>query len=353
MTAGTVTVVYTFDNGTCSNTATKPLTVNALPVVAAIGGGAPSVCVNSNTPPFTDATAGGVWSVTNGTGSASITAGGVVKGLTPGTVTVNYSVTNANGCNTTVTTSVTVNALPVPTLTGPNPICLGSIDNVYTTESGQFNYVWTVVNGTVTAGGTSTDNTITISWLNPGPKSIKVNYTDANGCSGATSATVANAPGSSPTISGPATVCQNSTNNVYTTEAGKLDYTWTITGGTITAGGTLIDNTATVTWDVSGTQSITINYTDPGGCDAATPTVKNVTVNPQPNSCNSKWWRNILRQYYNNCNRWNRRNNLFPGNYSRWNIHSNPINITTHFNIRNLLFQLSISSRMLGNLKEV
>ncbi len=31
------------------------------------------------TPAFTNATASGVWSITNGTGTASITAGGVVK----------------------------------------------------------------------------------------------------------------------------------------------------------------------------------------------------------------------------------------------------------------------------------
>ena len=159
---------------------------------------------------------------------------------------------------------------------------MGSIDNVYTTESGQFNYVWNVVNGTVTSGGASTDNTVTVSWLTPGAKSISVNYTDANGCTGATSATVVNAPGSSPTITGPTPVCQNSTLNVYTTETGKIDYTWNITGGTITSGGTITDNTATVTWNVAGTKSISVNYSDVAGCDAATPTVYNVTVNPQP-----------------------------------------------------------------------
>ena len=70
--------------------------------------------------------------------------------------------------------------------------------------------------------------------------------------------------------------------NVYTTETGKINYAWTITGGTITSGGTATDNTATVTWNVAGTKSITVNYSDPGGCGAATPTVYNVTVNPQP-----------------------------------------------------------------------
>ena len=91
LTRGTVTVVYTVDNGTCSNEYAVSLTVNPLPAVAAIGGGALSVCVNSTTPVFTNATPSGVWSIINGTGTASITAGGVVTGLTAGTVTVAYT----------------------------------------------------------------------------------------------------------------------------------------------------------------------------------------------------------------------------------------------------------------------
>ncbi len=47
LTAGTVTVAYTINNGTCSNTATQLLTVNPLPVIAAIGDGASSVCIGS------------------------------------------------------------------------------------------------------------------------------------------------------------------------------------------------------------------------------------------------------------------------------------------------------------------
>ena len=47
------------------------------------------------------------------------------------------------------------------------------------------NYVWTVVGGTVTAGGTATDNTITITWTSTGPQTVSVNYTNATGCTAA------------------------------------------------------------------------------------------------------------------------------------------------------------------------
>ena len=57
------------------------VTVNALPIIAPIADGASAVCVNSETPAFTNATAGGVWSIEPAGGTASITQGGVVTGL--------------------------------------------------------------------------------------------------------------------------------------------------------------------------------------------------------------------------------------------------------------------------------
>ena len=249
--SGTVTISYAVTNGSgCTTAVTFDVAVHDLPGVLPITGTF-SVCVNSTTD-LNNGTAGGVWSSSD-PAIASVNAGnGIVTGKVAGTATISYTVTDTYGCATVVTEDVIVNALPVPTLTGPNPICQGSVGNVYTTEAGQFNYVWNVVNGTVTAGGTGTDNTITITWDLPGTKSINVNYQDANGCSGATSATVANAPGTSPTITGPSVVCQNSGGHVYTTESGNNNYTWTINGGTIDLGaGT---DAVTVTWTASGAQ---------------------------------------------------------------------------------------------------
>ena len=61
--------------GNPASAAPVTITVNALPVVSAIAGGALVVCVNGTTPAFTDATAGGGWSVTSGTGTAEGTTG--------------------------------------------------------------------------------------------------------------------------------------------------------------------------------------------------------------------------------------------------------------------------------------
>ncbi len=85
-----------------------------------------------------------------------------------------------------------------------------------------------------------------------------------------------------PTITGPASVCRNTTGNVYTTESGQTNYSWIISaGGTITAGGAG-SNTVTVTWNTAGAQTVSVNYTNTGGYAAPTPTVYNVTVNALP-----------------------------------------------------------------------
>ena len=85
-----------------------------------------------------------------------------------------------------------------------------------------------------------------------------------------------------PTLNGPNSVCLNSTGNVYVTDLGKSNYVWVVTGGFISSGGTSTDNTATVTWNSAGARTISVNYTDAGGCTAVTPTVYNVTVNDEP-----------------------------------------------------------------------
>jgi hypothetical protein len=113
---GTVTLSYAVTSSGCTTTVTDALTVSDVLFVAAIGGGAPTVCVGNSTPAFTDATAGGTWSIINGTGSATITAGGVLTGVSAGLVTVNYAVTNVCGTvNVTYAVTITTGCSGIPT----------------------------------------------------------------------------------------------------------------------------------------------------------------------------------------------------------------------------------------------
>ena len=186
-------------------------------------------------------------------------------------VTTVYTVTfTAQSIQYTDNITVTVYPLTVPTIIGPQTPCKLSAGNVYTTEAGMLGYTWTVsAGGTITAGGTSTSNTVTVTWNTAGPQQVTVDYTDGNGCT-AVIPTVYPVTVLGPTLSGPTLVCDGSTGNVYTTEPGMGNtYSWVVNGGSITAGGTPTSNTATVTWNTTGSQSVYVSYTD-GACSANT-----------------------------------------------------------------------------------
>jgi len=181
--------------------------------------------------------------------------------------------------------SAIVNEITVtPTISGNTSVCAGSTGNVYFTESGMTNYLWNVSSGgTITGGGTSTSNTVTVTWTTAGAQTISVNYTDVNGCTAANPAveniTVNALP--IPTIAGQTSVCVGNTDVSYTTEAGMSNYLWNISsGGNIISGSTT--NSILVQWNTSGAQWVSVIYSNASGCSALTPTVLNVTVNSLP-----------------------------------------------------------------------
>ena len=84
-----------------------------------------------------------------------------------------------------------------------------------------------------------------------------------------------------PGISGPGTVCIGAAASVYSTEPGMTNYNWAVSaGGTITAGANT--NQATISWNVTGPQSVSVSYVNSNGCPAATPTTLPIVVNPLP-----------------------------------------------------------------------
>lgn len=123
--AGATTITYTETSTGCY--ATLAFTVNALPVIAPIGG-ITNECLGL-TATLTETTGGGVWS-SAAPAIASIGATGIVTGNTVGITTMSYTVTNGFGCVNTVITPDTVNAFPVvDVITGPSSVCVNaSID---------------------------------------------------------------------------------------------------------------------------------------------------------------------------------------------------------------------------------
>ncbi len=239
-TSGTYTVTVTDLNG-CSGSVSSNLTVNALPVPAITGTTAFCQGLNSNL----NAGAGFssyLWNTGASTQILNVT--------TAGNYTV--TVTNAANCSASTNTSVVVNALPVPAITGPVAICFG---NSATLDAGPgyATYLW--------SDGT-TGQTIT--------KSTSGNYTvtvtTASGCLGSDVSTLTVNPLPVPAISGVTVICQGAT-TILDAGPGYSSYAWS-NGAT----------TQTLTTGTAGT--VTVTVTDANGC--AAPAATSVTVNALP-----------------------------------------------------------------------
>jgi len=186
-----------------------------------------------------------------------------------GTYTL-LSISNGSACPMPGTVSgqaiVSLNPVPVITLTGNDNLCQGTANVIYTTEAGFFNYQWLVSpGGTITAGGGTTNNTATVTWNTSGSQSVSVLYqgpapTNCAPINPVVLPVTVN-PLPVPTITGPASACVNSTGNIYFTETGMTGYTWVVSaGGTITAGAAT--EAITVTWQPTAPKTVRVNYTN-------------------------------------------------------------------------------------------
>jgi hypothetical protein len=101
-----------------------------------------------------------------------------------GVSTITWTVTDACGNTTTCTTSVTINPLPDPIITGPDPTCVNTGTVTYSvTAVGCNTYSWTVsAGGTII--GSNTGNSIVVEWTTTGTKTVTVTETMCGtGCS--------------------------------------------------------------------------------------------------------------------------------------------------------------------------
>ena len=226
-----------------------------------------------------------VWTISSG---GAITAGTgtnaiLVSWSASGTQFINVSYTALNGCAATEPTvkTVTVNARPIPTISGGSTGCLNG-QSTFSTETGMSSYSWTVSSGgTIVSGGNT--SFVTINWSSIGAKTVSVNYINQNGCI-AVNPTVKSIMVSMPpvpVITGSSSVCEGSANLFYSTDAGMTNYTWAVSGGgAITSGqGT---NAVTISWYTVGSETVSVLYTNPSGCTSVVPSVKNVVVHPLP-----------------------------------------------------------------------
>ncbi len=222
---------------------------------------------------------------------SSNTISQILSNSGPADGTVTYKIVpNGLGCTgDTVVSTVLVHPLPVPAISGLAVLCVGTSGVIYSTQPGMTIYQWAVSGGgTVTAGGTSTNNTVTITWNTPGAQSVSINYHDAHGCTAITSTvypvTVNPIPGTPGPITGTAVLCQGATGISYSVGAvtDATSYTWTLVPGTA---GIITGNTTSITinWSAifTGTASLTVKGVNNCGTGVTSP-VFSVLVNPNP-----------------------------------------------------------------------
>src|SRR3989339_124944 len=268
--------VKSYLNGCYSSSAdVATATVNALPNANA--GADQSVCSGSSKTLTGTGGTSYLWSPA--TGLSSTTAASPTASPTA-TTTYTVTVTDANGCSKSDNVVITVNALPSASIAvsetsgltnNDGTTCSGA--SLTLTASGGATYLWSTGQSTSSAVFSPTTTT-----------AYTVTVTDANLCASSATRNITVNALPTPTFTAQATsVCNNSTGNVYTTQASKSSYVWVIpAGGTVTLGGTPTSNTATITWDTEGSKAVTVNYTDANGCTASSPVTSNITVKPLP-----------------------------------------------------------------------
>jgi gliding motility-associated-like protein len=161
-------------------------------------------------------------------------------------LTVTHGRGNVTCSNTTCVTVISNVAVPgTPTVSGPSPVCSGSVQT-YTVAQGAgptpASYNWTVP-----AGATFTvvnANTISVNWGTSTGGNVCATATNTCGTSqpGCLPVTV-NGPPPLPVVTGPATVCKNNDLQTFTVTnpAPGATYNWTVpTGATFTGSGTSI-----------------------------------------------------------------------------------------------------------------
>jgi hypothetical protein len=270
--SGTVNIQVTANgcNGP-SPQVTRTVTVNpnnTITLTSAVGTNAQTKCINTaitnitySTTSATGATVTGLPAGVTGSWAANVVT---ISGTPTTSGTFNYTVTLTGGCGTiTATGTITVIALPVPTITGQTTMCVNSGYYNYTTEPGMNGYSWSVSPGGIINGGSGT-NQLTVSWIAPGLQWVSITYTNPNGCTPVTPfvlyVTVNPLPNQAGTITGTANVCAGANDVPYYVAPipNALNYIWTLPAGATIASG-------------PNTNSITVNF-------AANASSGNITV---------------------------------------------------------------------------
>ncbi len=253
-----LTVLVRDGNG-CPNTVSTSVPVVATP--SATISAPSSACANStgNSASVPAGAASYFWTITNGTITAGQNTNAITFTAGPGG-SVSLGVTAANGsCSNAGSASVPIGAAPSVTISAPPSACPSSTGNTASVPAGASSYLWTITNGTITAGQTT--NAITFTAGPSGTVVLGVSVTNGS-CTSNGSANVPVAP-LAVNITGPTIACPDQP-FVLDAGAGFATYAWS-TGAnsrfiTVTQSAASATYSVTVTnGSCSGNDSHTVN----------------------------------------------------------------------------------------------
>ncbi|NDC42394.1 MAG: hypothetical protein EBZ77_12740, partial [Chitinophagia bacterium] len=266
--AGTANITYSVTNICGTSINVFPITVNSSGVSPISPSTPVSVCIGATTT-LTDATTGGTWS--SATPSvATINAAGVVTGLSVGSATIVYSVTNSCGV---INQFKTVSVITVPEVPG----VIGGASSVCISTS-------TTLTDT-TAGGVWSSSASSIASINPTTGvvfgralgSATIFYTVTNTCgstSQSTSFSVVTVPASPAAISGTFTICEAASTTLGDATGGGV---WSISNPAIA---TIDSNTGVMTGISAGSAAVTYTVFNACGSNFITQVININAVPP-------------------------------------------------------------------------
>ncbi|KAB2913327.1 MAG: T9SS type B sorting domain-containing protein, partial [Bacteroidetes bacterium] len=205
------------------------------------------------------------WSVTNGTIIAGQSTNTVdVLWGTAGTGTITLTQTSSLGCDSTVSSTITILYTPAPVITGTDTACHNKIYTYTTANIGGDTYTWSVTNGTIIAGqGT---NSIDVMLDTVGNSVVTVTQTSPLGCDSTVRDTITVIYTPAPVLSGADTICRNSIVTYSAPPVAGDSYGWIVNNGVLLAGqGT---NSIDVLWNTIGSGNVRLTQTSLLGCDS-------------------------------------------------------------------------------------
>jgi len=250
VTGGVVAISYTVNAGCGLSLVTALMNIESSPSAGTVSGPA-TLCAGA-TNDFTSTVSGGTWTASNG--HASMTPVGIITGISSGTDTISYSVSNS--CGTAIATQ-TLNIFPAPVagaITGDSTGCAGT--SLVLTD-GATGGVWSSNNATVAeVGGTGTVNGV-------GAGTAIISYSVTTGCGtiAATKTVTINATNAG-FISGITTLCTGGISTLSDAVGGGV---WSSSSPTVASIGS---STGVVNANAPG--PAVIFYTVTGPCGVAT-----------------------------------------------------------------------------------